>query len=554
MEKLNKTFKINPLYEVDGYKIAHKAMLAPSTVKEYWTWIPRNLKFMHPSITKIMSAGQQLVVRYLHSSFQEEFFDQSVEVAEKFGEDMAKYLGMEYDAQHFVDLHKLGYLPIKIKALPEGILTPPNIPHMTGINTVDGYAWLGLFLETLISKLAWQMPTAATIGHQFKKNSVEWVNKTDSENLWLTDYMNHDFHSRGGNPFSSIAVGLGHALSNRGSDSLNVISAARYYYDVTEDEVCINSVNASEHSVSCTNIFYYEAKLKAGLLNDKIEEYYSFDLPADGSRENPDYLAISEWLMLRDWLIKFPKGILSYVCDTFDTWKACTYIVPRLKKEILARDGKLVLRPDTGDPVDIICGELSMDVKASHLREGDDFVICGNTYAKLVNGEVVLHPRHKGVVELLWDIFGGDESKEGYKRLDSHIGAIYGDSINLERQIAMYERLAAKEFASTNIVLGVGSYTYIMLTRDSAGYAAKGAWFETLEDGIRTGFNIYKDPVTGDGTKKSLKGFICVNEDLSVKQECTVEEENQGLLQTIYEDGKFENQQTLTEIREKLWK
>jgi nicotinamide phosphoribosyltransferase len=535
MNKLNKTFKINPLYESDGYKVAHPLMIANNTVTEYWTWIPRSLKYIPGGIDKIMSAGQQLVVRYLHSTFQENFFDQPIEVAQKYVEDMSKYLMMEYDFKGFENLHKLGYLPIKIKALPEGVFTKPNIPHMTGINTVDGYAWLGLYLETLISKLSWQLPTAATIAHKFKQNANEWVLKTDKENLWLTDFMCHDFHSRGGNPFSSIAIGLGHAMSNKGSDTLNVIPASRYYYDFDENDTPIYSVNASEHSVTCTGIFYYENLLKIGKLNHDINWYYSFDgVESSGSVENPDYLAIAECLNLRDWLIKFPKGILSVVSDTMDLWKVITHILPRLKDLIMAREGKLVIRPDSGDPVDIICGL--------------------NTSKEFLDGRMYLGENEplKGVIELLWDIFGGKINEQGYKVLDPHIGAIYGDSINLERQISIYSRLEGKEFASTNIVLGIGSFTYVMLTRDSAGYAAKGAWFEIEENGVRTGFDIYKDPITDDGTKKSLKGKVAVNlenGEYVVKIQCNEEEENSGELQTIYEDGVFKNQTTLTEIR-----
>ena len=131
---------------------------------------------------------------------------------------------------------------------------------MTFINTVDGYAWLTLFLETYISKLAWQLPTVATIGAKFKENAVKAVLDTDKDNLWLADFMCHDFHSRGGNTFTSLSAGLGFAISNNGSDTLNVIEAARYYYDEPENEVCINSVNASEHSCSCTKIFAEAAK------------------------------------------------------------------------------------------------------------------------------------------------------------------------------------------------------------------------------------------------------------------------------------------------------
>jgi len=500
MKKLDKTFKLNPLYEADGYKIGHKRMLAENTTKLYGTWIPRSLKYMHPSITKIMSAGQQLVVRYIHSHFKELFFDQPIEVAQKFSRDMTKYLSLPYDGTHFEDLHKLGYLPFKVKALPEGIYTNPNIPHATFINTVDGYAWLTLYLETMFSKLAWQLPTVATIGAKFKKNAVEWVTKTDPNNLWLTDYMCHDFHSRGGNPFTSIAAGIGHALSNTGSDTLNVIEAARYYYDVPEEEVCINSVNASEHSVSTTKIF-----------------------------------TVGEKQMLLDWLKEFQTGILSWVIDTFSTWDAIK-LAGECKEEIMSRDGKLTFRPDSGNPVDIICG-----TQLASYRNG----IGWKHRTDWTNEE-------KGVVELLWDMFGGTVNDQGYKVLDTHVSVIYGDSINLERQIQIYERLEAKGFASTNILVGVGSFSYQYMTRDQAGYAAKGAWFENNGKGI----DIYKEPVTDDGTKKSLKGLLQVaydpNGELQVFQQCTKEQEEKGELKTIYEDGKFYNQITLSEIRERL--
>lgn len=455
MQKLNQTFKINPLYETDGYKVGHKAMLAPGTTRLYGTWIPRSTKYMPGGIDKIMVSGEQIVVRYLHSSFQENFFGVGKAQALKFTTDMSAYLGMDYDGKHFGELHELGYLPIKIKSLPEGIFTDSNIPHMTFINTVDGYAWLTLFLETFISKLAWQTTTAATIAHKFRQNANEWVAKTDKENMWLTDFMLHDFHARGGNPFTSIAVGLGHAMSNKGSDTLNVIPAARYYYDEPEDSMPIYSVNASEHSVTCTGIFYYKYLLESGKLTGAIHEYYAHDVPCDGSIVDPDYLAIAEWLNLRDWLQKFPKGILSVVSDTFNLWKLITYILPRLKVEILSRDGKLVIRPDSGDPVDIICG---VNTNPTWKNLSSDF-----------RDKKYSASEQKGVIELLWDIFGGTVNSQGYKVLDPHIGAIYGDSINLERQTQMYERLANKGFASTNIVLGVGSYTYVMLTRDSCG-------------------------------------------------------------------------------------
>lgn len=241
---------------------------------------------------------------------------------------------------------------------------------------------------------------------------------------------------------------------------------------------------------------------------------------------------IAEYQFYKEMIEENPNGILSLVSDTFDLFTVITEFLPRLKEAIMARDGKLVIRPDSGDPVDIICG-LNTNPNNPVEHEGN-------------------RPQHKGVIELLWDIFGGTINEQGYKVLDPHIGAIYGDSITLDRQIQIYERLEAKGFATTNIVLGIGSYTYQMNTRDTLGFAAKGAWFEVEENGTKVGYDIYKDPITDDGTKKSLKGLICVTEDHEVLTQCTPEQEEQGILHTIYEDGKFYNQTTLTEVRSKL--
>lgn len=559
-------FKPSTLYYADGYKIAHNKMLAKGTVRLYGTEIPRTIKRAPEGITKIVSIGQQLTWRWLHDEFNENFFGETWQRANKFAEDMCKYIGLTYDGNHFMSLWIHGHLPIKAKALPEGIETNPNIPHMTFINTVDGFAWLTLYIETIVSALSWKTSTAATIALKYRRNLAEYVNKTDPSNAWFINYGCHDFASRGLDPFSMIATGIGHAASHMGSDELIVIPAARYFYNEPESDVCINSVNASEHSVTCTNIFYYETELKDGKLNDKIQEYCSFELPCDGSIDNPDYLAIAEWLTLKEWLLKFPDGILSYVCDTFNTWKSMTHIIPRLKDDVMNRNGKLVIRPDTGNPIDIICGTVKTvkhlnDNRCSKvIYKGDYYKDYSPSHPKYECDHQLdddIQPFEKGVIELLWDTFGGTVNEQGYKVLDSHIGAIYGDSITLERQVNIYKRLKAKKFATTNIVLGIGSYTYQYVTRDTFGFAIKGAWFERIdENGDRKAYNIYKDPITGDGTKKSLKGLLAVHKDdhgdIYVKQECTKEEEEEGMLQTIYEDGEFYNQTTLTEIRQRI--
>lgn len=220
----------------------------------------------------------------------------------------------------------------------------------------------------------------------------------------------------------------------------------------------------------------------------------------------------------------YPNGIVSIVSDTWDFWQVITDYLPKLKAKVLARNGKVVIRPDSGDPVKIIIGD-------KNATPGS--------------------PEYKGAIECMWEIFGGTVTEKGYKLLDAHIGLIYGDSITLQRQKDILEGLKAKGFASFNVVLGIGSYTYEYVTRDTYGFAMKATYGEVNGEAR----NIFKDPKTDDGTKRSAKGLLMVTEvdgQLQLKDECTWEEEKQGLLQTVFENGKLVREQSLSEIRARI--
>ena len=194
-----------------------------------------------------------------------------------------------------------------------------------------------------------------------------------------------------------------------------------------------------------------------------------------------------------------------------------------MKNQIIAREGKVVVRPDSGDPVDIICGN--------------------------PNGKTI--EEQKGVVELLWDVFGGSTNDKGYKELIPQIGAIYGDSITVERATQISERLKQKGFASTNIVLGIGSFTYQYNTRDTFGFAMKATYGEVNGDGRA----IFKDPITDDGTKKSAKGLMKIeleNGIFKLIDEVSWDEEKQGELKEVFRDGKLLIEHSLSEIRNRI--
>jgi nicotinamide phosphoribosyltransferase len=504
---------MNPLFLTDGYKTGHHMQYPKGTTLVYSNFTPRSNKYAPKGCDKVVSFGQQMVMQQIHDAFQQEFFSKpKEEVCGEMKRELSMYLGADYDVSHFEALHDLGYLPIHVKVMEEGTLVPIKVPVLTIYNTHPDFYWVTNYLETILSNLLWKPITSATIAHEYRKVLTKWMEKTDKERAWFIDWQGHDFSMRGMDSVDAvISSGLGHLTSFLGSDSLPAIHGARKYYEAT-GMVC-GSVNATEHSVMC-----------AGGKEDEIDTF-------------------------RRLLDTYPTGILSVVSDTWDLWKVCTEHVVTLKEEIMARDGKLVIRPDSGDPVDILCGN-TFTKHGEYVGKGTSFYIESTDDT----------PDAKGVVELLWDVFGGTINEQGYKVLDPHIGAIYGDSITIERADEICKRLEAKGFASTNVVLGIGSFTYQYNTRDTFGFAMKATYVEVNKPKFEGDFNpegreIFKDPITDDGTKKSATGLLSVHNrdgEYVLMDHCTWAGEETGCLQTIYKDGKFTTRTTLSEVRLKL--
>jgi nicotinamide phosphoribosyltransferase len=491
---------MNPLLLTDGYKTSHNKQYPEGTTLVYSNFTPRSNKYAPKGCNEVVVFGSQMVMKQLHEAFQNEFFSKPKElVCGEMKSELSDYLDSDYDVSHFEALHDLGYLPIHVKSLPEGSLAPIKVPVLTIYNTHPDFFWVTNYLETILSNLLWKPMTSATIAHQYRKVLTSWMEKTDKERAWFIDWQGHDFSMRGMDSVDAVvSSGLGHLTSFMGTDSLPTIFGARKYYN--EEGFVGGSVPATEHSVMC-----------AGSKDDEIGTF-------------------------RRLIEAYPTGILSVVSDTWDLWKVCTEYVVTLKEEIMARDGKLVIRPDSGDPVDILCGAW----EENRLPSGN--------YEKTPKSG----PEGKGVIELLWDVFGGTVNEQGYKVLDSHIGAIYGDSITIDRANEICRRLAEKGFASTNVVLGIGSFTYQYNTRDTFGFAMKATYVEINGEGRE----IFKDPITDDGTKKSATGLLCVETlpdgRIGLYDKVTWNTEDTGLLQTIYKNGVFENETTLSEIRKNI--
>lgn len=497
---------VAPLFKTDAYKLGHirQYELAGNTTQVYSNFTNRKSRI--PGIDHVVHFGlQAFLQKFAIDEFAPFFAADEDKVAELYEERVNSVLGPNtIGSGHIRALHRRGYLPLEFKAVPEGTPVPIGVPSFTIENTEPEFFWLTNYIEAVLSAEVWQASTSATIAHRFRAILETGAQRTGGP-IAAVDWQGHDFSYRGMSSSETAAMsGAGHLLSFNGTDSLVSLEWIDDYYG---GEYTAGSVPATEHSVMCTGI----ATL--------------------GERE-----------MFSRLLDLYPTGIFSVVSDTFDLWKVLTDFLPSLKEKVMARDGKIVIRPDSGDPVDILTGLLP-DAGFTKMNPSDE---------ELAEWYAEQGPAGKGVVELLWDEFGGTVNAKGFKELDPHVGVIYGDSITAERAQAIIDRLAAKGFASTNVVFGIGSFTYQYNTRDTFSSAIKAT--EAIVDGVE--YPLFKNPVTDDGTKKSATGRLAVLRDadgkLYLQQKATPEQEAASELQTVWKNGKFVRKQTFAEVREVL--
>lgn len=483
----------NPLLLTDFYKTIHHMCYAEGLTKLVSYWTPRMSR--KENIDKVVMFGlQPFIKKYLIEYFNENFFKKDKEeIISEYKRIISITMGdIAADASHIEELHDLGYLPIEIKAVAEGERVNIKTPMIEITNTDDRFPWLVNYLETLMSCHIWQPMTSASIAYRYREIIDKYFELT-VENGEPKKACG-DFSMRG---FSSLesaeASAAGHLLSFTGTATIPAIVYLEKYYNcnIEKEEVAFGTPS-TEHSVMCSY----------------------------GRDEYSAYKRLINEV--------FPSGVLSIVSDTYDYWNLITTILPTLKEDILNREGKVVIRGDSGDPVKIICGDDTADKNS---------------------------PEYKGTVELLWDIFGGTINSKGYKVLDSHIGTIYGDSITVERCEEICKRLMAKGFAVNNCVFGIGSYTYQYNTRDTFGFALKAT--HAVINGEEK--FIFKDPKTDTGNfKKSQKGMCYVyrnGEDILYKDQLTIEEQSKckdNLLTTVFKDGTLIKNYKLDEIRKRL--
>lgn len=542
------SFKIFPLHATDSYKLGHIFQYPKGTTKVYSNTTPRtDARFDAPlqyHDHKMVVWNIQGTLLDMKELFDEEFFSAPKDrVLRRYARRIGPFVGAnEINIDHMEALHDLGYLPIRVKALLEGSRVNMRIPVFTITNTHPDFFWLPNYLETWLQSETWKGMTVATIAYTFRRMLEDFAEQTGVSKDFVL-YQGHNFADRGMSGLHDAARTLsGHQLSFYGTDSLLSNDWLDYAYR-GEESYLGGSVPATEHAVTT----------------------------AHGPEGEKEFLE-------RLFTKVYPTGIVSAVADSYDFWEVISKVTLELKEAIMNRKpdalgfAKAVFRPDSGDPVKVMCGDaeqvdytITEQIKAPSFGVGLGPKLVRDSTGKFWKGtlpdektesryeNVVPLPQNKGAVECLWDNFGGTVTEKGYQTNDNHVGLIYGDGMNFVRVYGIQSGLMAKNFSSANTVFGIGSYTYNCLSRDIFGLAMKATYIEV--DDI--GRNIFKAPKTDDGSKHSAKGLLrveFVNGNYVLHEEQTWEQEAQGELRLLFEDGKWPNGfQSVAEVRKRLW-
>lgn len=481
--------KTNPMLLIDYYKAVHAEMLPQKMTRSVSYFTPRMSRI--DRWDKVVMFGLQGMIKtYLIDYFNQEFFDRPfAEVIAEYKRVLDNTLGQKvYGIEKIEKLHRLGYLPIEIVALPEGTRVPVHVPMFGITNTHPDFAWLPQALESLISAESWHPMIAATVGYTYRQIVNRYYDLTCDDTIDRAKALGA-FDFRGEEcTESAIKAGAGWCLSFLNTATVPVVPYLEETYccDCTKEPVAFGSPS-TEHAVMCSNY------------------------AVDGD----------EITLLRRLLTEiYPNTSFSAVLDSYDYWNVIDNILPQLKKEIMAHNGCMLMRGDSGDCVEVVTR----------------------------------------TVFRLWEEFGGTINSKGYKVLDPHVKAIYGDSITVQRCEEIYRILMENGFACSNVALGVGSFSFQCIeedgmlkpfTRDTFSSCIKATYCEI--DGKP--YPIFKDPKDG-GFKKSQKGCCVVFEEngrLQYRDGLDWQEAaKDNLLQTVFKDGVLTKEQSLQEIRNRL--
>lgn len=453
----------NIIMLTDSYKVTHAPQYPPKTTKVYSYFESRGGEY--PEVT--FFGLQMILKRYLVGQVVTQ---ERINKAEDYvtphlrGDEFFNREGWEY----ILNKHD-GRLPVTIKAVPEGTVVPIHNVLMTVENNDPKLHWLTNYIESLLVQ-TWYPSTVATVSREVKKSFKYFLEKTGPslENL---DFKLHDFGFRGASSVETASIGgVAHLVNFLGTDNMPALVYARRYYG---ERMAGFSIPASEHST----------------------------MTSWGKAHEID--------AMRNMLEQYPSGMFSCVSDSWDIFKACReYWGETLKAQVLARDGVVVVRPDSGDVVEV----------------------------------------PTKCIDILGNKFGTVLTPNRYKLLDPHIRLIQGDGMAPRSIIDLLVTMKLKQWAADNLTVGMGGGLLQRVNRDTQKFAFKCSYIEV--NGV--GRNVWKDPIHKG--KKSKRGTLALIEDDGQYRTVPLRfrrHADNNLLVTVFENGRLIRDWTLKEVRER---
>lgn len=455
-------FEDNIILLTDSYKVSHHKQYPPNTEIVYSYFESRGGKF-----DKTLFFGLQYwIKRYLCGPVvTKEKIDQAEKLCIAHLGDPTIFHRKGWE--HILKKHK-GHLPIVIKAVPEGSVVPTRNVLFTLENTDPKCFWLTNYLETMLVQV-WHTMTVATNSYEQKKVIAQYMMKTGCDMTGLP-YKLNDFGVRGSTTMEASATGgAAHLVNFRGTDNLPGIQLLIEYYGATMPG---NSIPAAEHST----------------------------VTSWGREHEVD--------AFRNMLTAFPKGLVACVSDSYDVFKACSDLWgTELKSLIEQRDGTLVVRPDSGDPPEIVCQ----------------------------------------ILKILIGKFGSTTTSTGHKLLPPYIRVIQGDGVSYEMIMKILTEMTKNGYAADNVAFGSGGALLQKMDRDTQKVAFKCCYAKIGGKDV----DVFKDPITDKG-KRSKKGRLTLEKDASgnyVTITDTKGDPKKDLLVEIFRDGKMIKEWTLDEVQ-----
>jgi len=497
----------NFILRTDSYKLTH------------WLQYPKGMKKLYSYLEARGGEFEKTLFCLLQYYIKEYFIDvkithQDIDEAEYFADlhfgTPGKFnrKGWEY----IVDVLE-GKLPLEIKAVKEGTLVPTHNILMSIESTDENCIWLVNVAETILMKL-WYPITISTNSFYRKLDIAKALKESNNEDLSNLLWKLHDFGYRGTTSEEQAGIGgVAHLINFLGTDTVRGILFANNYYD---SGVCGFSVPASEHSVACS------------YGKDHEDEYFL------------------------NMITQYPTGLVSIVSDTYHTFNFVRNMSTKYKELILKREGTIVFRPDSGNPVDINAG-VGFEENGKYYKYVEIPQIPGEEKVEITRDE------HLGLIGILWEIFGGETDKNGYKKLPSQIRLIQGDGIDKIMVKKIGDALIEKKFSTDNIVYGSGGGLLQKFDRDTCKFAIKASYGIQEVDGQDIILNLVKDPFTSKGKKSKAGKLKLVEFDIENKPYTelhTVSSLEKAFdlyndeLEIVYKNGVLYRDQKFDEVRE----